>query len=73
MKKTLQQDRAWLIPEAGYLRAHSMAGKKRMVCEVIAVSGNVGQGTELDGLEEKSAQDRSVQAVYRRSDRRIRQ
>ena len=23
-------------------------------CEVIAVSGNVGQGTELDGLEEKS-------------------
>ena len=23
-------------------------------CEVIAVSGNVGQGTELDGLEEKA-------------------
>ncbi|MEQ2455123.1 argininosuccinate synthase [Flavonifractor hominis] len=25
-------------------------------CEVIAVSGNVGQGTELDGLEEKAIQ-----------------
>lgn len=25
-------------------------------CEVIAVSGNVGQGTELDGLEEKALQ-----------------
>ena len=24
-------------------------------CEVIAVSGNVGQGTELEGLEEKGA------------------
>ena len=23
-------------------------------CEIIAVSGNVGQGTELDGLEEKA-------------------
>ena len=23
-------------------------------CEVIAVSGDVGQGTELDGLEEKA-------------------
>ena len=23
-------------------------------CEVIAVSGNVGQGTELEGLEEKA-------------------
>ena len=25
-------------------------------CEVIAVSGDVGQGTELDGLEEKARQ-----------------
>ena len=25
-------------------------------CEVIAVSGDVGQGTELDGLEEKAIQ-----------------
>ena len=25
-------------------------------CEVVAVSGDVGQGTELDGLEEKAMQ-----------------
>lgn len=31
-------------------------------CEVIAVSGDVGQGTELDGLEEK-AKYRRFQAV----------
>ncbi len=34
-------------------------------CEVIAVSGDVGQGTELDGLEEK-AKDRRFQAVCAR-------
>ena len=28
--------------------------KEHYGCEVIAVSGNVGQGTELDGLEEKA-------------------
>lgn len=28
--------------------------KENYQCEVIAVSGNVGQGTELDGLEEKA-------------------
>ncbi|MBQ7542489.1 MAG: argininosuccinate synthase, partial [Clostridia bacterium] len=28
--------------------------KENYGCEVIAVSGNVGQGTELDGLEEKA-------------------
>lgn len=28
--------------------------KEHYSCEVIAVSGNVGQGTELDGLEEKA-------------------
>ena len=28
--------------------------KKNYGCEVIAVSGDVGQGTELDGLEEKA-------------------
>ena len=33
-------------------------------CEVVAVSADVGQGTELDGLEEKSDQDRCQQAVY---------
>ncbi len=32
-------------------------------CEVIAVSGDVGQGTELDGLEEKAQGDRRFQAV----------
>ncbi len=30
--------------------------KEHYGCEVIAVSGNVGQGTELDGLEEKALQ-----------------
>lgn len=30
--------------------------KENYGCEVIAVSGNVGQGTELDGLEEKAIQ-----------------
>ena len=29
-------------------------------CEVIAVSGDVGQGTELDGLEEKGYQNRRI-------------
>ena len=28
--------------------------KENYGCEVIAVSGNVGQGAELDGLEEKA-------------------
>ena len=28
--------------------------KEHYGCEVIAVSGDVGQGTELDGLEEKA-------------------
>ena len=28
--------------------------KENYGCEVIAVSGNVGQGTELEGLEEKA-------------------
>ena len=32
-------------------------------CEVIAVAGDVGQGAELDGLEEKAHQDRRFQAV----------
>ncbi len=34
-------------------------------CEVIAVSGDVGQGTELDGLEGEGNQNRRVQAVRR--------
>ena len=34
-------------------------------CEVIAVSGDVGQGTELDGLEEKAIKHRRFQAVCR--------
>ena len=29
-------------------------------CEVIAVSGDVGQGTELDGLEEKAIKNRRI-------------
>lgn len=28
--------------------------KENYGCEVVAVSGDVGQGTELDGLEEKA-------------------
>ena len=32
-------------------------------CEVICVSGNVGQDAELEGLEER-AKRRRVQAVY---------
>ena len=31
-----------------------MVKRKLRHCEVIAVSGDVGQGTELDGLEEKA-------------------
>ena len=38
-------------------------------CEVIAVSGDVGQGTELDGLEEKALKDRRLQAVCAGSER----
>ena len=44
-------------------------------CEVIAVSGNVGQADELEGLEEKalgpgreSKEDRCFQALYPGSD-----
>ena len=33
-------------------------------CEVIAVSGNVGQGTELDRAGGKSHQDRRINALY---------
>ena len=32
-------------------------------CEVVAVSGDVGQGTELDGLEEKAKATGRIQAV----------
>ena len=40
-------------------------------CEVIAVSGDVGQGTELDGLEEKALKDRRFQALCARPQKRI--
>ena len=46
--------------------------KEHYGCEVIAVSGNVGQGTELDGLEEKALKTRRVQAVHRGSDQGLR-
>ena len=39
-------------------------------CEVIAVSGDVGQGTELDGLEEKAQKNRRFQALYRRFEKK---
>ena len=38
-------------------------------CEVIAVCGNVGQKSELEGLEEQRQGKRCFQAVRRRSDR----
>ena len=38
--------------------------------EIIAVAADVGQGDELDGLEEKALQDRRKQADHRRSGRR---
>ena len=34
-------------------------------CEVVAVSGDVGQGTELDRPGRKGHQDRRFQAVHR--------
>ena len=40
-------------------------------CEVVAVSGDVGQGTELDGLEEK-ALDWRFQAVRSGPEERLR-
>ena len=33
-------------------------------CEVIAVSGDVGQGTELDGLEEKLSQPEHQSFIF---------
>ena len=41
-------------------------------CEVVAVSGDVGQGTELDGLEENGPQDRRFQAVRSGPEERLR-
>ena len=42
-------------------------------CEVIAVSGDVGQGTELDGLEEKAiatgASRKTIEILYARENR----
>ena len=38
--------------------------------EIIAVAADVGQGDELDGLEEKAHQDRREQADHRRPHRR---
>jgi len=34
-------------------------------CEVIAVSGDVGQGTELEGLEEKAIKTGAIFSCYR--------
>ena len=34
-------------------------------CEVIAVSGNVGQGTELDGLEEKAVKTGAPKDIFK--------
>ena len=34
-------------------------------CEVIAVSGDVGQGTELEGLEEKAMKTGASKLVHR--------
>ena len=34
-------------------------------CEVIAVSGNVGQGTELDGLEERLSRQALLSSISR--------
>ena len=41
-------------------------------CEVIAVSGDVGQGTELDGLEEKAKATGAFQAVRPRPEEGLR-
>lgn len=38
--------------------------------EIIAVSADVGQGSELEGLEDSGQEDRRLQAVHRGSDRR---
>ena len=41
-------------------------------CEVIAVSADVGQGTELDGLEEKAIKTGASKLVHRGSEEGIR-
>ena len=46
--------------------------KENYGCEVIAVSADVGQGAELDGLEEKALKHRCFQAVHRGSEERVR-
>ena len=38
--------------------------------EIIAVSGDVGQNDELEGLEEKAIKTGAIQAVHRGPDRR---
>jgi tRNA U34 2-thiouridine synthase MnmA/TrmU len=40
-------------------------------CEVIAVSGNVGQGDELEGLEEKAKKTGASKLYVRGPDRRV--
>ena len=45
--------------------------KEHYGCEVIAVSGNVGQGTEAGRSGGEGAQDRRFQAVHRGSDQGI--
>ena len=44
--------------------------KEHYGCEVIAVSGNVGQGTELDGLEEKAIKTGASKLLCGGPDRR---
>ena len=40
-------------------------------CEVIAVSGDVGQGTELDGLEEKAIKTGASKLTLKTSTRNL--
>ena len=42
-------------------------------CEVITMTADVGQEDDLNGVDEKSPQDRRDQGLYRRPARRVRQ
>ena len=62
-KEKHQKSRSGLLRWSGYLHHLPWLKENYNNCEVIAVSGDVGQGTELDGLEEKGQKDRRLQAV----------
>ena len=49
-----QESRPRLLRRPGHVHNHPLLKENYNNCEVIAVSGNVGQADELEGLEEKA-------------------